>query len=330
MISVFVVSHNSQATIYNCLTSILKQKSSIKFDVWLIDNASTDQSLEIAKQAHAQFPTIHLYIIKREINNLGAARAQAVELCNSPYFIFTDSDCVVPEGWIEKLYQQFIYQKSLYPNLAGVGAPNLPPDEPEPVWQAMRVLQKHVWGHINSPQMKLYKTITKVAHLPTCNAFFERALVLSVGNFNENYPRVCEDVDLGYRLKTMGYSLFMMPEPIVTHLQPKTFKGWQKKVLLYGEGHVLILKRHFREHILQHVLFLSYLLFLFKAIQYPFLFLFYFLILWGLAFSYGSSKSRMHLFFLIFITHVFYLYGHVTGLIKIFSQKDIVAKKISV
>ena len=81
----------------------------------------------------------------------------------------------------------------------------------------------------------------------TCNAIFTREAILEVGGFDAYFDKVCEDVDLGWRLSTHGFLLLKTPEFFILHHHHPRLWNWNQKIFRYSAGQIKLLKRH-RQH----------------------------------------------------------------------------------
>jgi len=98
-ISVIILNWNGQKWLKNCLSSILSQDLSEDFEVLLVDNGSTDDSVRYVKEKFAEVKVIELsrnYGFA-EGNNLGMKHAQG------KYLIFVNMDTKALDGWLRTL-----------------------------------------------------------------------------------------------------------------------------------------------------------------------------------------------------------------------------------
>ncbi len=89
-LTISVVSYDAKELLKNCLSSIYQYTRGIKFEVILVDNGSTDGSIEMLKE---EFPQVKL-IENRE--NLGFARAnnQAIKKSKGKYLLLFNPDTI--------------------------------------------------------------------------------------------------------------------------------------------------------------------------------------------------------------------------------------------
>lgn len=97
-ISVIVPCFNSQLFLERCLKALFTQTlARHRYEVILVDNNSTDRSLEIAKS----FP--ELIVLEEKIQSPYAARNRGVRQARGGILAFTDSDCEACSDWLEQV-----------------------------------------------------------------------------------------------------------------------------------------------------------------------------------------------------------------------------------
>ena len=98
MLSIIIVNYNVRYFIEACLHSVEKACKNINAEVFVVDNASTDDSrLELP----TLFPNVHF--IWNEVN-LGFSKANnlAIKKATGQYILFLNPDTIVPEDCFEK------------------------------------------------------------------------------------------------------------------------------------------------------------------------------------------------------------------------------------
>ena len=98
-LSIVIVSWNTSDMLLSCLTSIFDHPPQCHFDVWVVDNASSDISAAMVRQ---RFPQVHL--IENRVN-AGFARAnnQAIRQSNGYFLLLLNPDTEVKPGALELL-----------------------------------------------------------------------------------------------------------------------------------------------------------------------------------------------------------------------------------
>ena len=94
-ISIIIVNWNTKELLIDCLISVFQTVKNVTFEVWLVDNASTDGSVETAKD---RFPEIR--VIENQ-ENLGYAVAnnRALKRMRGRYALLLNTDAVLTDGY---------------------------------------------------------------------------------------------------------------------------------------------------------------------------------------------------------------------------------------
>jgi GT2 family glycosyltransferase len=105
LVSILILNYNGGQYIVDCLSSVLSTDYS-NFEVILIDNASTDGSLDAVSKLFGSDPRLRIVNNKKNLgfaegNNVGAGQARG------KYFIFLNFDTLVDPKWLKELLKVF-------------------------------------------------------------------------------------------------------------------------------------------------------------------------------------------------------------------------------
>lgn len=100
-ISVIIPIYNSESYLKKCLDSVVNQTLK-DIEIILIDDGSTDNSLEIIKQYNNQYENIK-YISKKN-EGQAIARNLGIEMATGDFIVFVDSDDYIDQNMFKKLY----------------------------------------------------------------------------------------------------------------------------------------------------------------------------------------------------------------------------------
>ena len=95
-VSIIVPVYNAEKTIERCLDSILKQITTFKYEIIVIDDGSTDKSLKKLEE-YKRFVTI----IKETNGGPGKARNIGIRKAQAPFLLFVDSDDLFSSDFVE-------------------------------------------------------------------------------------------------------------------------------------------------------------------------------------------------------------------------------------
>lgn len=106
-IDVIIPARNEAANLRSCLRSVLENDyPKSLFQVWLVDDFSTDETAEIVLELQQQYPNLHLISMadfEGEMTGVAfkkQAIAKAISLTSAPLIVCTDADCTVPTKWL--------------------------------------------------------------------------------------------------------------------------------------------------------------------------------------------------------------------------------------
>ena len=211
-VSIIIPVYNGTRFLKQCLAAI-KESSYSCYEIIVVDDGSTDESADIACQEGAL-----VFQLPRQ-SGPAAARNYGAKKAKGDILLFIDSDVLIKTKTVARVVSDF--QK--HPGIAAVfGSYDDNPAEKNFLSQYKNLV--HHFVHQNSSP----KAVTFWAG---CGAI-RKDLFHTLGGFaQKKYPRPCiEDIELGYRLRKMGYRILLDKD-----LQVKHLKEWRLKSLLHAD-----------------------------------------------------------------------------------------------
>ena len=209
-INVIVATRNRSANLRDLLEGLLRcdVPLSLQWDVWIIDNNSTDDTPQIVQFLATRHPN-RIHYRSESAQGKSFALNRGIRESSGDVVIFTDDDCIPDVHWIENIGREF----STRPDLGIVGGRielHNPLDKPLTIrtWRDRRVL---------SSASELFFFIAG------CNMAVRRDVLTSVGEFDTGLgpgsPKdtVAEDPDFIYRALRMGTRIEYVPDVLVYH-----------------------------------------------------------------------------------------------------------------
>ena len=223
-VSVVVCAYNAARTVDSCLAS-LKKLNYPNYEVIVVNDGSTDQTLEIAQCYD------YMQLINQENLGLSAARNVGIAAATGEIIAFTDSDCVADPDWLTYLVAKFISS-----GVCAVGGPNFPPPEDSLIPSCVAV----------SPGGPTHVLLSdEVAeHIPGCNMAFRRDVLQEIGGFDPLFRTAGDDIDLCWRLQDLGYTIGFSPAAVVWHFRRNTVKDYLNQQRGYGKAEALVYFKH--------------------------------------------------------------------------------------
>lgn len=245
-LSIIVISYNTKTITYHCLKSILDSSIPVPYEIIVIDNASTDGSVPMLRTISES--NSHVRIMENK-KNVGFAKAnnQGVQASTTPYILFLNSDTVVLNDAVEKLYIFFTENEDRIHFLGGklMNADGSPQPSCGPFYSLITVfgalfLKGDHWGLTRySPQTTKEVDWVSGACILTKKAYFEH-----VSGFDEAIFMYMDEIDLLYRAKQLGYRVFFYPQAHFIHLGSSSSKGKAYPILQVYRGFIYFYRKH--------------------------------------------------------------------------------------
>lgn len=212
VISIIVPVYNGAKFVDRCLEA-LTQPTNQAYELIVVDDCSTDQTVNIASQRGAK-----VFSLPQQ-SGPGVARNVGAEKATGEILFFVDADVVVEPGALDRLADDFKEN----PDAAAVfGSYDAEPAEQNFVSQYKNLFHHFVHQHSNTEAVSFWAG---------CGAV-RRDVFLSVGGFDgRRYARpAIEDIELGYRIRRMGHRIRLDKQ-----LRGKHLKEWTLKSMLSAD-----------------------------------------------------------------------------------------------
>jgi GT2 family glycosyltransferase len=220
-ISVIIVNWNTKDLLKNCLNSIYQTIHDLIFEIIVVDNASSDGSVEMLEREFASV----IRIINKENKGFGAANNQALATMKGEYALLLNTDAVLTLDAVNKLCNfcdtnekagivcgQLLNvdgskQNSIasFPSLLTLAANT-------------SLLEFLFPGRFPSKRYKHTSPIEVDSAIGACMMIKRKALD-ETGFFDERYFFFFEETDLAYSMRLKGWRIYQVPDALIYHLQ---------------------------------------------------------------------------------------------------------------
>lgn len=251
-VSIIIVNWNTCDILQDCLKSVYEQTKDLSFEVIVVDNASSDDSVEVIKR---DFPQVVL-IENPENRGFATANNQGVAISKGRYILLLNSDTVVLDGAIQKT----IAFADRHPEAAVVGCKVLNPDRTiQPtcfvfpsllnLFLSATYLYKvfHRSRFFGQERMTWWdrSDVRGVDVVTGCFMLVRREAIDQLGMMDEEYFMYAEETDWCYRFKKAGWKILFTPDPQIIHLGGQSSqKVKSEMVLQLRASRLLFLKKH--------------------------------------------------------------------------------------
>ncbi|MBQ7920144.1 MAG: glycosyltransferase family 2 protein [Lachnospiraceae bacterium] len=197
-VTVVIPNWNGSKYLEKCLDALLTQQG--VFDVIVVDNGSTDGSVEILAN---KYPTVKTILLKENTGFCHACNV-GIEASDTPYVILLNNDTEVQPGFVENLVKAIEADERIF----SVSAQMLQIQNPELIDSAGDMYTLMGWGYSRGKgkPAKNYDKPVKIFSACGGAAIYRKSILDKIGLLDENHFAYLEDMDLGYRARIYGYT----------------------------------------------------------------------------------------------------------------------------
>ena len=227
IVSIIIPHYNGKDLLYNCIDSIYNNITIENFEIIVVDNASTDDSV---KHIETSFPEVIIVKNKNNVGysggcNIGAGNA------NGKYLLFLNNDTEHSNQWIEKLVNFLdenpdvfsaqpkilnINNKEYFDYAGGAGGFIDHFCFPYVKGRIFNTLEKDTGQY--DQQSKIFWS-SGAAMIVRADIFNQ------LNGFDEIYFAYMEEIDLCWRAQALGYKIFSVPDSLIYHYGKQTIKA---------------------------------------------------------------------------------------------------------
>lgn len=277
-VSIIIVNFNTKDLTAACIQSILQFTSDITYEIILVDNGSSDGSVDFIKSNFDDVLLIDL------TTNLGFGKANniGVEKASGEYVFFLNSDTLLLENSIKKMVDFFRQMPSSYkigalgctligedriPNGSGSHFPNCKSTILENLYQ---IPPLRLW--VSKPQEKNYPTeqvFYEIDYVIGADLMMKKSVFEALGGFYREYFMYFEESDLQYQMqKKLGLKSYIFTGTKIIHLAERSgavIKNYNnRKRIISRVSKNVYLKRNDAKNFKNYIFIEKFFLFLSK------------------------------------------------------------------
>jgi GT2 family glycosyltransferase len=228
-ITIIIVNWNSGELLAECLRR-LKMQTLQSARILVVDNASSDDSI-----AAAGIPAGNIELLQMD-GNLGyaAANNRAIARCDTEYVALLNPDAFPEPDWLECL----LAAARSNPEVAAFGSRQLCYDNPDILDGTGDTyhISGLAWRERYGRRQRAHDLISREIFSPcAAAALYRRQALLDAGGFDEDFFCYLEDVDLGFRLRLLGYRALYVSDAVIHHAGSASTGGeWSDFAVYHG------------------------------------------------------------------------------------------------
>ncbi|MTI65574.1 MAG: glycosyltransferase family 2 protein [Firmicutes bacterium] len=254
-LSIIIVNYNTNKLIKQTLNSIYKYNHNIDYEVIVVDNNSSDDSVYMIKSEFFQ-------VILIENNaNLGFSKANniGIKRASGKYILLLNSDTVIERDTLEIMYKYMEGNENVGASGCKVILPNGNLDKackrsfPTPknaLYNALKLdrlyPENKSFGEYDLTYLDEDKT-HEVDCLVGAFMMVRREAIEEVGLLDEDFFMYGEDIDWCYRIKKAGWKVIYYPETKIIHHKGGSIKKKRKKIIYeFHRSMYIFYEKHYK------------------------------------------------------------------------------------
>ncbi|MDR1726172.1 MAG: glycosyltransferase family 2 protein [Bacteroidales bacterium] len=263
-VAVVILNYNGEKLLPQFLPSVIKHTP---YEIYVVDNASTDKSLEILKR---DYPAVNVIVLDK---NYGFAEGynRGLQTIEADYFMLLNSDVEVTENWLEPLIDLLdrtpdcavcqpkllsFFNKNQFEYAGAAGG--------ELDYLGYPFCRGRMFSTL---EMDKGQYNTAEIFWATGAAFMIRSEIYKkFGGFDPLFFAHQEEIDLCFRIRNAGFNIFCVTSSICYHYGGATLKksSFRKTFLNFRNNHLLLYK-NYPKKLYRRIVFVRFVLDVFAA-----------------------------------------------------------------
>jgi N-acetylglucosaminyl-diphospho-decaprenol L-rhamnosyltransferase len=252
-LSIIIVNYNVKYFLEQCLCSVTKAINKRETEIFVVDNNSTDGSLEYLQP---KFPQVKFI---SNTKNVGFAKAnnQALLKASGKFILFLNPDTIVAEDSFEKCISFLALNK----NAGAVGVRMIDGSGfylkeskrgfPSPwvsfcklsgliyLFPQSKIFAKYYLGHLKENENN------PVDVLSGAYMMVKKEVLDNIGGFDEQFFMYAEDIDLSYRIQKANYFNYYLAETTIIHFKGESTQKGFRYVKLFYKAMSQFVRKHY-------------------------------------------------------------------------------------
>lgn len=218
-VSIIVVNYNGKHFLGECFASLENlDYPRDKFEVILVDNASTDGSVQYVRE---NFYWVNILQLDK---NYGFCKPNndGVKIANGEYIVFLNNDTTVTNGWLFELVKGALSEEQI----ASCASKMLYYDRRNVINTAggkITIIGGGFYKGYGDKDGPKYSKLEYTGFGCGAGVLVKKELFQYVGGFDEDYFASCEEHDLGWKVWLHGYKVLYVPTAVMYHKESGTF-----------------------------------------------------------------------------------------------------------
>ena len=233
LFSIIVPVYNRPDEIADLVASLEAQTDG-GFETVIVEDGSTVPCLDAEEMPDGILrvkghETVRLRYYRKSNEGRSIARNYGMDRAGGDYFVFVDSDCILPPGYIAALRRSLVAD-----SVDCFGGPDAAHESFSPTQKAINYAMTSflTTGGIRGGKVSMEKFTPR-----TFNMGFSREVYECVGGFREMFS---EDIDMSTRIRLAGFGIMLFPDAHVYHKRRGNLRKFWRQVHVFGMSRITL------------------------------------------------------------------------------------------
>ncbi|MEW6618521.1 MAG: glycosyltransferase family 2 protein [bacterium] len=229
-LTISIINFNNEKLLEECLTSIYETAKKISFEIWVVDNYSMDNSVEMVR---TKFPQVNL-IVNPHHKGFSTNHNQVLSRMNGRYALILSDDVIVKPNALDYMVE-FMDEHS---DIGILGPKEFFPDGRLQKFHCLEIRSpwsefleafmispflRRVFPELRFPgqlymsSLKDYNYAHEVASVHGSCLMVRKKMLDQIGLMEEKYYFYYEEPDICLRAKKAGYKVYYTPDAQIIH-----------------------------------------------------------------------------------------------------------------
>ncbi len=262
-VSIIILTYNGKRHLKECFESIEQLNyPKNKREVIMVDNASSDGSVEYIKK---NFPSIKILHLSKNYGYAGGNN-RGSKIANGEYIVFLNQDIIVNSNWLFELINSM--QENT--DIKICGSKNLQKDKNKVLTFGgyLTIVGGGTGENIVDATQKIQKDTRLIGYAAGSSLVVEKKAFEYLSGFDETYFMYDEECDFCWRAWLYGYKVAVLPSAIVWRNADNDSKKREKFLFHIIKNQLMSVLKNFELHNLIYALLISFFYNSFQIVKY--------------------------------------------------------------
>lgn len=225
-VSIVVLTYNNLELNKYCISSILEKTAYANYELLILDNQSTDGTIEYLKQLDEQ-KNPHVKVIFNDKNSgFAGGNNKAIQEAAGEYIVLLNNDTVVTRGWLTNFVKHF--QNDSECGMCGAVTNSIGNEAMIGVrYTNLQEMEEFAYSYTGLHNNETYTDVDRIAMFGT---MIRKEIMDKYGMLDDNYQvGMFEDDDYAKVIEKAGYHFYMVEDVFIHHVNNASFKKLDSK-----------------------------------------------------------------------------------------------------